>query len=135
MKTGIAFLQSRKHWHSLTDTRKVYHFWTLIFVVKFSTKNLNYISRNRNCLIQCLIDRIMNNCGCVAYYFPSSDEINICGTDQYTCSYNSRKVGKIFKSSYNVAWIHFLNWLCGGLENISEKKNHLTATTLLDTSN
>lgn len=46
-------------------------------------------------MIQCRMDRVMNNCGCISYYFPC-EESDICPIEQFPCSYKNRQVGKIF---------------------------------------
>lgn len=80
--------------------KELSHFDRYSYVISLSDSdidlsfNLNWIFRYSNCLLQCIIDRTIRNCGCVSYYVPSNDG-DVCGTDQYLCSYNSRRVGKI----------------------------------------
>lgn len=48
---------------------------------------------NKNCLLQCRIDRVLKNCGCISYYLPSNKS-EICSPGQFPCSFRSRSVGK-----------------------------------------
>lgn len=64
--------------------------------------------RNKNCLVQCKMDRVQNNCGCVPYYYPSEGKDVICPMEKFPCSFKNRQVGKMYTLIFEIYKFYFL---------------------------